>query len=101
MALSPRGWRFICVLLYLVLGAARAVADSETREYSVSVDDKDAGKYHMTIGDEKDGVVKMTGQAEIRVKVLGVTAYKYSYGGSELWQDGRLTTFPTRCNSHR
>jgi len=82
----------------LVLGSARAAADGETREYSVSVDDKEAGTYHLTIGDEKDGVIKMTGQAEIRVKVLGVTAYKYSYGGSELWKDGRLVSFASRCN---
>ncbi len=98
MALSPRRCRCVCVLLLLVLGAARAVADGETRDYIVSVDDKEAGKYHMTIGDEKDGVVTMTGQAEIKVTVLGVTAYKYSYGGSELWKDGRLVSFASRCN---
>jgi hypothetical protein len=98
MALSPRGWRFVGVLFVLILGAARAAADGETRDYIVSVDDKEAGKYHMTIGDEKDGVVKMTGQAEIKVTVFGVTAYRYSYGGSELWKDGRLVSFASRCN---
>jgi hypothetical protein len=86
------------VFFILVLGVARATAGGETRDYIVSVDDKEAGAYHMTIGDEKDGGLKMTGQAEIRVKVLGVTAYKYSYGGSELWKDGRLISFASRCS---
>jgi hypothetical protein len=98
MSLSLRGWQFVSVLVILVLGAARAAADGETRDYNLSVDDKEAGKYHMTIAEEKDGAVKMTGQAEIKVTVLGVTAYKYSYGGSELWKDGRLISFASRCD---
>jgi hypothetical protein len=86
------------VLVVLAFSVARASAAEETRDYSVSVDDKEAGKYHMTIAEEKDGVVKMTGQAEIKVTVAGVTIYKYSYGGSELWKDGRLISFASRCN---
>jgi hypothetical protein len=98
MALSQRGWRFLRVILLLLVGAARAAADGETRDFKVSVDGKDAGSYRMTITDEKGGAVKMTGQAEIRVTVLGITGYRYSYGGSELWKDGRLISFASRCN---
>jgi hypothetical protein len=98
MSLSLRAWQFVSVLVILAFAVARASAETETRDFSVSVDDKEAGKYHMTIAEEKDGVVKMTGQAEIKVKVAGITAYKYSYGGSELWKDGRLVSFASRCN---
>jgi hypothetical protein len=98
MALSAQSWRLVSGIVLMLVGIARVDAEGETRDFKVSVDGREAGAYHMTITEEKDGVVKMTGQAEIKVTVLGVTGYKYSYGGTELWKDGRLISFASRCN---
>jgi hypothetical protein len=53
----------------------------------------------MTISGEKDGVVTMSGQAEIKVSYVGgLYTYRYSYSGEETWKDGRLQRFFSRCN---
>jgi hypothetical protein len=100
MAWFSGGWRCAATLLVLSGGVAAAHAgDAEARVFHVTVDGKNAGSYTMTISAEKDGVVTMTGQAEIRVKYLrGLYTYKYSYSGEETWKDGRLQRFASRCN---
>jgi hypothetical protein len=94
------GWRRVVTFLAVLGCAASARAgDAESRIFRVTVDGKNAGSYTMTISGEKEGVVTMTGQAEIKVKYLGgLYAYKYSYSGEETWKDGRLQRFASRCN---
>ncbi len=82
----------------LVLGAGARAADTEVREYSVSVDGKPSGKYTMTITKDDDGLVTMKCEAAVKVKVLGVTGYSYVYGGVEIWRDGRLVALQSNCN---
>jgi hypothetical protein len=75
----------------LVAGAARLPAAAvETRDFNVLVDGKPAGDYHVTIQPQDNGAVTMALQSEVRVKVLGVTWYSYTYRGREVWKDGRL-----------
>ncbi len=72
-------------------GASRsAAADTETRDFTVLVDDKPAGTYHMVIQRQDDGTVVMTNVSEVRVKVVGISFYSYTYRGRETWKDGRL-----------
>jgi hypothetical protein len=94
------GWRCAITLVVLLGGVASAHAgDAESRVFQVTVDGKNAGTYTMTISAEKDGVVTMTGQAEIKVKYVGgLYTYRYSYHGEEIWKDGRLQRFASRCN---
>jgi hypothetical protein len=77
--------------------AARA-ADTETRDFSVSVDGKRAGSASMTIGRADDGTITVAADTEVRVTVLGINAYKYSYRGKETWKDGLLQKFESTCN---
>jgi hypothetical protein len=100
MSYLSGGWRYAIAFLAFLCGVAGArAADAESRIFHVTVDGKNAGSYTMTISAEKDGVITMTGQAEIRVKYLGgLYAYKYSYSGEETWKDGRLQRFASRCN---
>jgi hypothetical protein len=65
-------------------------AGVETRDFNVLVDGKPAGDYHLTVQPQDNGAVAMTLQSEVRVKVLGVTFYSYTYRGREVWKDGRL-----------
>jgi hypothetical protein len=71
-------------------GASRAVAaDTEVREFSVHVDGKESGKYRMTINRRDYGTVSMSAEANVRVTRLGITMYRYTYKGTEVWQDAK------------
>jgi hypothetical protein len=75
----------------LVAGSSRAAAaDSEVRDFNVLVDGSRAGDYHVAIQHADDATLTMTLTSEVRVKVLGVTFYSYTYRGREVWKDGRL-----------
>jgi hypothetical protein len=84
-------------LLAPACSAARA-ADTETREFSVAVDGKRAGGASMTIARADDGTTTVAADTEVRVTVLGLNAYKYSYRGKETWKDGKLQKFESTCN---
>jgi hypothetical protein len=84
-------------LLAPACSAARA-ADTETREFSVSVDGKRAGGAMMVIARADDGTTTVASDTEVRVTVLGLNAYKYSYRGKETWKDGKLVKFESTCN---
>ncbi|HVS36850.1 MAG TPA: DUF6134 family protein [Gemmataceae bacterium] len=75
-------------------GAGRvAAADAQARDFSIQVDGKPAGDYHMTIRRQDDGTTSLSAQSDVKVAVLLVTAYTYSYRGQEVWKDGRLQHF--------
>jgi len=76
-------------ILMLGLPQARA-ADKETRSFTISVDGKPAGTYQMEIQRQDDGTVTLVAQSDVRVTVLAVPVYTYSYRGQEVWKDGRL-----------
>src|SRR5690242_9586873 len=84
-------------LLAPACSVARA-ADSETREFSVFVDGKRAGAASMVIARADDGTTTVAADTEVRVTVLGLNAYKYSYRGKETWKDGKLLKFESTCN---
>ena len=71
---------------------ARA-ADVETRNFSILVDGKPAGNYHMSIQRQDDGTVSLSAQSEVKVNVLLLTVYSYSYRGQEVWKHGKLHHF--------
>jgi hypothetical protein len=80
------------VLLLLDLCAARA-ADVETRYFAVSVDGKKAGDYQLTLGRLSDGTIRVSAQSEVRVTILAIPVYTYSYTAQEIWKNGRLQHF--------
>jgi Family of unknown function (DUF6134) len=71
----------------------------EHREFTVLVDGRRAGEYHMTIRHSEDGTEVMTGQANVRVSYLaGLKVYRYSYRGTETWKAGKLQRFESSAN---
>ncbi len=79
--------------------ARAAAAEAETRDFSVLVDGDKAGNVHMTINRQDDGAIAFSCDTDVRVG--GVIAfYKYSYRGKELWKDGRLVHFESKCNDN-
>jgi hypothetical protein len=79
-------------MLLLELPQARA-ADNETRSFSITVDGKSAGEYQMNIQRQADGSVSMAASSNVRVTVLAIPVYTYSYRGKEIWKNGQLQHF--------
>jgi len=76
--------------LLIVAQAPPAIAaDTEVREFNITIDGSESGRYRMTIERKDDGTVSMAGQAAVVVKKLGITVYRYTYSGTELWKDGK------------
>jgi hypothetical protein len=75
-------------LLVAAAGPACA-AEKETRDFTVTIDRKPAGKFSMTIARQDDGTVSVAVAANVRVSYL-VYKYHYSYQGTEVWKNGRL-----------
>jgi hypothetical protein len=78
-------------------GVNSRASDKEIRHFSVAVDGKAAGKYKMTINQDEDGTLTMTGDADIKVSYL-LASYKYRYQGTEVWKDGRLQKLTSKTN---
>ena len=93
-------FRFVLVAAALLAPAwsASRAADTETREFHVYVDGKRAGGASMTIARADDGTTTVAADTEVRVTVLGLNAYKYSYRGKETWKGGKLQKFESTCN---
>jgi hypothetical protein len=71
-------------------GATRAaVTETEVRDFDISIDGRSWGNYRMTISRHDDGKISMTGSASVAVRKVLITVYRYTYSGTEWWQDGK------------
>jgi hypothetical protein len=93
-------FRYLLCAAALLAPAWSAVhaADTETREFHVFVDGKRAGAASMTIARADDSTTTVAADTEVKVTVLGLAAYKYSYRGQETWKGGKLQKFESTCN---
>lgn len=84
--------------LMLLWGTASASsAQQETRWFQVRVGGKAAGSYTLQIRDDADGTTTVHAAAEVTVKVL-LRTFRYSFRGSEVWQNDRLMQLDTLTN---
>jgi hypothetical protein len=91
------GW-LVCALAGLFSATASAgAADSETREFIVKVDGKQAGSASMSIQRQDDGTTVVACNTNVRVRVL-VKTYVYTCQTRETWKDGRLQQLASSCN---
>jgi hypothetical protein len=101
--MSQHGWRgsgclLAATVVLLVTQVNRVTAaDTETRDFTVLIDDKRAGDYHMTITRQDDGTVAMIGQADVRISYF-IKTFTYTYRGTEIWKDGRLLRLDSSTN---
>jgi Family of unknown function (DUF6134) len=87
---AANAWFLFSASLVLAGAGRAAAADTEVRDFSIKVDGKAAGEYHMAIRQQQDGTTAMSATSDVRVTVLLVTAYTYSYRGQEVWKNGKL-----------
>ncbi len=95
-------WLWIALGVFLGGTAAQQVlaGSIEQRDYQVQVDGKDCGTSQITITRQDDGTTLMTGQASVRVTVVGIT-YLFSNQINEWWKDGRLIGMKASTNENR
>ena len=74
-----------------------AAAAAETRDYTILVDGKPQGEYHLTITKQADGSFVVQSHAKVRISYL-IKTYRYSYRGQETWKDNRLVRFDSSTN---
>jgi hypothetical protein len=90
----PRLWAAVVGLL--VLPIAGWAADQETRDFRVLVDGKPRGEAHMTFNRQDDGTTTMSCDTDVQVQIL-LYKYTYSYRGREVWKNGQLQSFASKC----
>lgn len=89
----------LCLGMALFTPGLAMAADIEVRDFTIWVDGKRGGEYHMTITRQDDGTITMTGQADLRLSYLaGLKTYTYTYRGSEVWKEGKLVSFSSSSN---
>lgn len=93
-----RTTHIVCALLAVGLAAPTRAAETEVRQFNVSVDGKPSGHYTMAFTKENDGSLSIACEAHVRVKVALITAYHYDFVGKEVWKDGRLQSLNSHCD---
>ena len=88
----------LSAFLALGMGAAVRAEGVETRDFATYIDGAPVGNYRMTITRKDDGSITMTGDANIKVTKLGITGYRYTYKGTEVWSGGRLVSFESKTD---
>jgi hypothetical protein len=88
----------LVVGLAVALAPRAGAAETEVRQFNVSVDGKASGKYTMKLTQGDDGVLTVVCEAQVKVKVALVTAYHYDLTAIEEWKDGRLVRLRSRCD---
>lgn len=87
--------------LILLMPAFARAADTEVREFSITIDGKPAGTYSMTITRLDAHTIRMNALAQTKVSYLGgIYKYTYSFMGSEQWQDGKLVHLDSNSNDN-
>lgn len=96
-------WAWTLLLAGLVLMAPAFVraADTEVREFSITIDGKPAGTYSMSIVPQDAHSIRMTAMAQTKVSYLGgIYKYTYMFQGTEQWQDGKLVRLDSNSNDN-
>lgn len=102
--MTRSGWGYggelLCAIMVLLGFEATGViaAEVEARDFTLKVDGKPSGEYHMHITRQDDGALVMSGQADVRVTYLKIYHSSYSYRGTEVWKNGRLQKLDSSAN---
>jgi Domain of unknown function (DUF6134) len=81
--------KFAGLLLVLCLCQITRADEKEVRDFAISIDGRQAGRYQITINSQKDGDIVVEAEAKVVLNYL-VYRYTYSFHGKERWRGGRL-----------
>ena len=88
------------IILSLFIGCAATAARAEAPiTFTVIRKGEDIGTHTITF-DKKGDTLKVDIKTRIAVKVLFVTAYKFTFDGTETWKDGKLIALDDHSNDN-
>ncbi len=100
IAAMPNKWFLIPGLLLSVLPHSTATARVlDQWEFDVYLNDAKVGEHHYEIV-EDNGAALVKTNAQFKVKLLFITAFKYAHENTERWQGNCLTHIQSRTNSN-
>lgn len=83
----------------LLAPAGRLMADSGgRRRFRVLRDGDEIGSHVMDVRPGAGGEIQVAIEIELKVKILGITAYRYTMSNREIWQGGKLTSLDSVTN---
>jgi hypothetical protein len=88
----------VLAVLFISLGALAARAEAPIT-FTVIRKGDDIGTHTITF-EKKGDTLKVDIKTRIAVKVLFVTAYKFSFDGTETWKDGKLVALDDHTNDN-
>jgi Domain of unknown function (DUF6134) len=80
-----------------ILSAPVRGAETEEREFAVTVDSKGAGTFHLTARADDDGTETITATANVKISYL-LGSYKYTLRSAEVWKRERLISLESSSN---
>lgn len=82
------------------LAAAQERTDGVANwDFDVYLDDKKVGKHFFTVS-EAGGVKHVQSEANFKVKILFIAAYRYEHSAAERWTDNCLVEFDASTNAN-
>lgn len=97
MAILRRSVLFGAMAATMVPGVPFAAANGLSRRYRVLRGGDDIGSQSVTVRRD-GGHIEVDVTVEIRVRILGITAYRYEMANTEVWDDGRLMRMDARTD---
>lgn len=72
-------------------------ASGGDRRFAVLRDGSDIGTHLISVR-RNGGEIQVAIDIELKVKILGITAYRYEMANREVWRDGRLISMDSKSN---
>lgn len=95
-------WRrgsWLLLATFMVIPSMARAADTEYRDFSISVDGKPSGNSQFTITRQTDGSFTASTQAVVRISGV-FFKYDFTAQTSETWKEGRLVTLNASTNDN-
>lgn len=91
--------RLLAIVVLVGLAGPIRASHTETRQFSILVDGKEAGQSQITIVEQDDGSAYMTASARVQLNGL-VVNYDLTIECQEWWKDGKLIGMKALCNDN-
>jgi hypothetical protein len=84
----------------LLLGCGAALgAEPQHWDFAVFLDQREIGSHRFTLTPAADDAMTLTSRATFRVRILGITAYRYDHDDTEQWSGHCLRGIASRTTS--
>jgi len=81
----------------LVAPAVLRASDAGNRTFRVIRDGKDIGSHSISVK-RAGSDIQVAIDIELKVKILGITAYRYEMANREIWRDGKIVSMDSKSN---